>query len=52
MTREEAVQILLRSGLCNGGRDVQGVKVAGIQEPIHGREIDMVRIHVIGHLPG
>ena len=42
---------LVGGGLADGGGHVERVEVAGVEEAVDGREIDVVGIHVIGARP-
>ena len=51
MARDEGFDAVGGGGLADGGGDVEGVKIAGVDEAIDGAEIDVVGIDVIGLVP-
>ena len=51
MARDEGVEIGRGGGLADGGGDVEGVEIAGVDEAIDGVEVDVVGVDVVGLLP-
>ena len=51
MTLDEGVDAVRLGRLADGRGHVERVEIAGVDEAVHGAEVDVIGIHVIGLLP-
>ncbi len=51
MARDERGHIVRRCRLPDGAGDIERVEIAGVDEAVHGAEIDVVGVHVVGKGP-
>ena len=51
MAAHERFHVRRRGGLADGRGDVQRVEIAGIDEAVHGAQVDVIGVHVVGMFP-
>ena len=51
MPPHERFHVRRRGGLADGRGDVQRVEIAGVDEAVHGAQVDVIGVHVVGMFP-